>query len=137
MTAFGILGVEYFVHPFEVGHRKAKEMLFTGQAIDADTALRLGMVNHVVAREELDPFTLDMAARIADRPTFGVSLAKRAVNHALESQGMWTTVQAAMGWHHLLHSHNKLIHDGMAVDPAACRRSATPRGARILISPSR
>ena len=122
VTAFGILGVEYFVHPFEVGHRKAKEMLFTGQAIDAATALRLGMANHVVPREQLEPFVLELAGRIADRPGFGVSLAKRAVNHSLESQGMWTTLQAAMGWHHLLHSHNRLIHHGAIIDPTGIKK---------------
>jgi enoyl-CoA hydratase len=117
VTAFGILGVEYFVHPFEVGHRKAKEMLFTGQAIDAETALRLGMANHVVPREQLDEFVMELAVRIADRPSFGISLAKLAVNHSLESQGMRTTMQAAMGWHHLLHSHNRLIHRRGIIDP--------------------
>lgn len=118
VTAFGILGVEFFVHPFEVGHRKAKEMLFTGQAIDAETALRLGMANHVVPREELEGFVMDLAHQIADRPTFGVSLAKRAVNHSLETQGMWTTMQAAMGWHHLLHSHQRLVNRGVLIEPA-------------------
>ena len=131
VTAFGILGVEFFVHPFEVGHRKAKEMLFTGQPIDAQTALRLGMANHVVPREELDDFVMDMARQIADRPTFGVSLAKRAVNHSLESQGMWTTMQAAMGWHHLLHSHQRLVNRGVFIEPAGIeqiRRDAKGQG---------
>jgi enoyl-CoA hydratase len=118
VTAFGILSSEYFVHPFEVGHRAAKEMLFTGQPIDAATAKSLGMVNHVVPREELESTVLDLAARIAERPSFGVALAKRAVNHALESQGQWTTLQAALGWHHLAHSHARLVHDGSFVDPA-------------------
>jgi enoyl-CoA hydratase len=73
VVAFGVNGVEYFAHPWEVGIRKAKEMLFTGQAISADEAHRLGMVNHVVPRAELEKHTLELAQRIASRPSMGSS----------------------------------------------------------------
>ncbi|MBW2232909.1 MAG: enoyl-CoA hydratase [Deltaproteobacteria bacterium] len=118
VTAFGVNGHEFFVHPWEVGARKAKEMLFSGEAIDAETALRLGMVNHVVPLAELEKRTLALAERIAERPSFGLTLAKRAVNHALDGQGQWTTIQNAMGLHHLAHTHNRLVHNGLVVDPA-------------------
>jgi len=39
-----------FVHPWEVGARRAKEMLFTGDALSAEEARQLGMVNHVVVQ---------------------------------------------------------------------------------------
>ena len=65
VVAFGVNGVEYFAHPWEVGHRKAKEMLFTGDAIGAQDALQLGMVNRVVPRAELQEAALEMARRIA------------------------------------------------------------------------
>ena len=45
----------------DVGVRKAKEMLFTSGIITADEAFRLGMVNHVVARDELTSFTMALA----------------------------------------------------------------------------
>ena len=61
VVAFGVNGHEFFVHAWEVGHRKAKEMLFTGEAITAAEAKTLGMVNHVVPRDRLDSFTLEMA----------------------------------------------------------------------------
>ncbi|MEO1059319.1 MAG: enoyl-CoA hydratase, partial [Actinomycetota bacterium] len=54
VVAFGVNGHEYFTHPYEVGARLAKEMLFTGRAITADEALRAGMVNKVVPRDELE-----------------------------------------------------------------------------------
>src|SRR5436190_8023764 len=46
VVAFGVNGHEYFVHAWEVGHRKAKEMLFRGHALTAEECHRLGMVNH-------------------------------------------------------------------------------------------
>ena len=48
-----------------VGARRAREMSLTSAPVDAATALRWGLVNHVVAHEELMPFTVDVARRIA------------------------------------------------------------------------
>ena len=64
-VGMGVGGVEYFGHPWEVGARKAKEMLFTADWLSAEDARALGMVNHVVPAGELDSFALDMAERIA------------------------------------------------------------------------
>ena len=47
-------GVELLVEPWELGIRKAKEFLLTGDRIDAQEAWRLGLVNQVVPRDELD-----------------------------------------------------------------------------------
>ena len=51
--------------PRVVGVRKAAEMSITGNFVDADEALRLGLVNHVVPHEELLPFTRAIARDIA------------------------------------------------------------------------
>jgi enoyl-CoA hydratase len=117
VVAFGVNGVEYFAHPWEVGVRKAKEMLFTGAAIGAREAQTLGMVNHVVPRAELDEFTLELAMKIATRPSMGLKLAKQSVNQAQDAQGFWTALQAAMSLQQLGHSHNREVH-GLAVDPS-------------------
>ena len=53
VVAFGVNGVEYFRHPFEVGSRRAKEWLFTGDDITAAEAHAIGMVNKVVPAAEL------------------------------------------------------------------------------------
>ncbi|KQX18620.1 MULTISPECIES: enoyl-CoA hydratase [unclassified Sphingomonas] len=116
VVAFGTNGHEFFVHAWELGHRKAKEMLFTGEAIGAEEARTLGMVNHVVPREQLDGFTLALAEKIAQRPTIGLKLAKMSVNQSLDAQGMWSAVQSAFTLHHLGHAHNQVVH-GMIVDP--------------------
>src|SRR6186997_2559151 len=55
-VAMGVCGAEFFHHPWEVGIRQAKEMLYTSDAVTAADAFRLGMVNHVVALDELHPF---------------------------------------------------------------------------------
>ena len=46
----GMPGVEYYAHPWEFGPRKAKELLLTGDSIDADEAYRLGMVSKIFPR---------------------------------------------------------------------------------------
>ena len=122
VVAFGVNGVEYFAHPWELGVRKAKEMLFTGQAVSARDAHTLGMVNHVVPRAELEKFTLELAQRIASRPSMGLKLAKQSVNQAQDAQGFWTALQAAMSLQQLGHSNNAQVH-GMLVDP---------RGAEVI-----
>ena len=61
VVAMGVCGVEWFVHPWELGPRKAKELLFTADAWSADEAHRLGMVNHVVPRAELSAFVMALA----------------------------------------------------------------------------
>ena len=130
VVAFGANGVEYFVHPYEVGARKAKQMLFTGDAISAAEAQRLGMVNEVVPLDRLEDETLALAAKIAAQPLMGLKLAKQSVNQALDNMGMWGTLQAAFGLHHLSHSHNAQRF-GMIVDPEGAERiKAQARAAR-------
>jgi enoyl-CoA hydratase len=116
-VAFGVNGHEYFTHAWEVGARKAKEMLFLGHGIPAAEAHRLGMVNHVVPRDDLESFSLEMAAEIAERPAMGLKLAKLAVNQSLDAQGQWQAIQSALGLHHLGHAHARVQH-GVPVDPS-------------------
>ncbi len=106
VVAFGVNGVEYFTHVWEVGARKAKEMLFAGEALSASDAHRLGMVNHVVPIEELESFTLALASRIAQRPPFALRLAKASVNQCLDAQGQRHAVQAILSTHNLGHANN-------------------------------
>lgn len=116
VVAFGVNAVEYCAHPWEMGIRKAKEMLFTGDVMTADEARSVGMVNHVVPLEELTSFTMEMAQRIAKRPSMGLKLAKQSVNQAQEAQGFWTAIQAAMSLQQLGHAHARVVH-GIPVDP--------------------
>ncbi len=116
VVAFGVNGVEYFAHPWEVGVRKAKEMLFTGDAVSASEAKALGMVNQVVPRDELEKRTLELAVKIAARPSMGLRLAKQSVNQTQDAQGLWTALQAAMSLQQLGHSNNMQVHK-LLIDP--------------------
>ncbi len=116
----GIGGVEYFAHPYELGPRKAKELLFTSDFISANEAMRLGMVNHVVPRAELEAATLTLAQRIAKKSPMALKLAKEAVNGAIAAQGRKIAMDNAFHLHQLAHSHNMQVH-GMPVDPAFFR----------------
>ena len=115
-VSMGMTGVEYFGHPWELGPRKAKEMLFTSDFLSAAEAQRLGMVNQVVPAEKLTAFTLDLASRIAQKPLFALKLAKEAVNAAEDAQGRISAMQTAFAIHQLSHSHNMQVH-GMPIDP--------------------
>lgn len=102
----GIPGVEYFGHPFFLNPRVAKELLFTGDRMTAERALQVGMVNHVVPRDQLESTVLDMARRIAAMPPFGLTLAKKAVNQAQDQMGYRASMDSVFGLHQLAHSHN-------------------------------
>ncbi|WP_327692841.1 enoyl-CoA hydratase [Streptomyces sp. NBC_00459] len=101
----GIGGVEYHGHTWELGARKAKEILFTGRAVTAAEAERVGMVNQVVPLDELDAATMDLADRIARMPPFGLRQAKRAVNQSLDVQGFYAAVQSVFDIHETGHGN--------------------------------
>ncbi len=126
VVRMGIPGVEYFAHPWVTNPRAAKELLFTGASISAARAEALGMVNHVVPRSALHPATTEVARQIATMPSFGLSLAKRAVNQAEDAQGMRLGMDAAFGLHHVAHAHNVEVSAGSlaGMDAAAMKRAA-------------
>jgi 2-(1,2-epoxy-1,2-dihydrophenyl)acetyl-CoA isomerase len=71
-------GGTYFL-PRLVTPNKACEMFFLGEAIDAAEAARLGIVNQVVAPEELESATLHLAERLRAAPPIALAAAKQAV----------------------------------------------------------
>lgn len=116
VVAFGVPGHEYFLHAYDFGARKAKELLFTGAAFSAEEAHQLGLVNHVVKNDELEAFTLAMARRIAKRPAIGLKLAKQAVNFSMDVQGQKQVLTGTLAMHHVGHAHAR-TEFGQVVDP--------------------
>ncbi len=105
VVMMGIGGVEYHGHTWELGPRKAKEILFTGRPITAREAEQVGMVNEVVSRDELDTRTVALAAHIAGMPPFGLRQAKRAVNQTLDVQGFYAAIQSVFDVHQTGHGN--------------------------------
>ena len=68
-----------------IGRQRAKELIFTGSRVDAETAMRLGLVNHVVEPEELLPTAEKIAKTILENGPIAVALAKKAINQGLDT----------------------------------------------------
>jgi enoyl-CoA hydratase/carnithine racemase len=75
------LGGTYWL-PRIVGPAKAKELIFTAETIDADEALRIGLVNRLVDDDELEAAVTGLAERIAAQPPIAVRGTKRAIDRA-------------------------------------------------------
>ena len=110
-TRLGMCGLEYFAHPWELGARKTKELMLTGDSIDVHEAHQLGMVSKVFPRAELEDKTLDFARRIAKLPTMTALMIKESVNETQDNQGFYNSLNACFTIHQLNHSHWAEIHD--------------------------
>jgi enoyl-CoA hydratase len=106
VVRMGIPGVEYFAHPWVLGPRFAREVLFTGGRFSAERAYQAGMVNRVVPRASLESAVFELAGQIAEMPSFGLALAKRAINQCEDLMGMRPGMDAVFGLHHVAHAHN-------------------------------
>ncbi|ATL65396.1 enoyl-CoA hydratase [Nocardia terpenica] len=134
VVRMGIPGVEYFAHPWMLGPRRAKEILFTGDRFTAAQAHEWGMVNRVVPRADLESETFALAEKISAMPQFGLALAKKAVNQCEDLMGMRAGMDSVFGLHHLAHAHNAEVGaDSLGgMDARSMRESARPdqNGAR-------
>ena len=101
----GMCGVEYFAHPWEFGPRKAKELLLTGDSVDAEEAHSLGMVSKIFPADQLEERTIEFARRIAKLPTMTSLLIKEAVNQSVDNMGFYNALNACFTLHELNHSH--------------------------------
>ncbi len=101
----GIGGVEYHGHTWELGARKAKEILFTGRAVTAREAEQAGMVNKVVPLDTLMDETMDLARHISQMDPFALRQAKRAVNQTLDVQGFYAAIQSVFDIHQTGHGN--------------------------------
>lgn len=69
-----------------VGVAKAKEMIFTGNMVDAQTAHSIGLVNQVVPADQLMNVCMELANKIASKGPTAVKMAKRAINQGIEAR---------------------------------------------------
>lgn len=113
----GAAAVEILIHPWVLGQRKAREMLFTGERVTAQDAYRLGMVNRIVASGDLEAAAMDMARKIAEGPEFSLKILKRSLNRTADIQGLRNALHAHFDTHQLSHvseAFKKVRDAGMA-----------------------
>ena len=88
--------VQYFSMPWDLGPRKAKEYLFTGEFMSAAEAEKLGLVNRVVPRQKLEEETMKLAQDVAQRDPFALKFAKASVNEMQNAQGWREAMEGAL-----------------------------------------
>lgn len=84
-----------FVLPALVGAVRAKELLFLGERVSAEDAVRLGIANRAVPKDKLRDEAMDLAGRLAALPARALRETKRAVNRHLE-QALDTVMEPAL-----------------------------------------
>jgi len=82
--------------PWIIGFKKARELLYLGDMIDAPTALELGMVNRVVPRGDLSEDTLKFAQRMALIAPEALATTKLAINRGADAAGFRNAMQAGI-----------------------------------------
>jgi len=109
-------GVELLVEPWELGIRKAKEFLLTGDRIDAQEAWRLGLANKVVPRAELMDATLELAQKVALVPPITAQVMKASINNVAELQGK------SQSWKYHFMAHHWTHNTATALDALQARK---------------
>ena len=94
--------LQYFSIPWDIPPRKAKEILFQSRFVDAAEAARLGFVNIVVPRDQLENETMALANRIAESDRFTLRMLKWAINSAQDEMGYSNAIRNA-------HSHHMVL----------------------------
>jgi len=84
------------VMPWIIGFKMARELLYFGDMIDAETALRLGMINRIVPLDELEEKTMRYAKRMALISPVALEQTKLAINRGADAMGFTNAMQAGL-----------------------------------------
>ncbi len=90
---------QYFSVPWDLGSRKAKEVLFESRFLSAQEVLDLGFVNRVIPRANLDAEVMAYAGRVAENDPFQLWMTKKAINQAEDAQGFTAHIHDAFNLH--------------------------------------
>src|SRR5438552_15844471 len=82
--------------PFIIGHKRARELIYFGDRIDAKRALEIGMINRIVPQQELAAATMKYARRLALIAPEALAAAKLAVNRGLDAAGFRNALNAGV-----------------------------------------
>ncbi|MGK0170640.1 MAG: enoyl-CoA hydratase [Gammaproteobacteria bacterium] len=86
---------QYFSMPWDLSPRKVKELLFESRFVDAVQAEELGLVNRVVADDDVAQATIAWAEQVAENDPFWLRMTKTAVNNAQDAQGFPAHMKAS------------------------------------------
>ena len=84
------------VMPWMIGYKKARELLYLGDMIDAQEALSLGMINRVVPLDQLEEKTMRFAKRLALISPEALEYTKLAINRGADVAGFRGAMQAGL-----------------------------------------
>ena len=106
--------------PRQIGLSRAAEMTFTGEPVDAETALAWGLVSQVTAPEDLLPEARKLAARIAYNPPRQLRMAKRLLREGLNTRldGLLELAAAYQGACHQTEDHAEAVNALLEKRPA-------------------
>ena len=88
--------LEYFSLPYDIGTRKAKELMFESRFLTADEAMDLGFVNRVYDGPDLDRETVNYALRVAENSPMNVRMAKLAANKSQDLMGYTNSLESGL-----------------------------------------
>jgi len=89
--------VEYNTIPWDIGIRRAKELVFESRFISAEEAARYGLVNRVLAPADLERESFAWARRVAENSPEALRMAKIQMNKAQDAQGFTNAVEDSLG----------------------------------------
>jgi len=116
---------EILFEVWDMGARRAKEFLFTGDIVDAERARELGFVNRVVPRAKLDEEVRKLALKIASQPQVSLELTKASINRAVDIMGQ----RESWEYHFLLHVFSHFT-DEAVTDRARRKKIGNTKAAR-------
>lgn len=97
-------GPPVMITPYIVGLHRAKELLLTGELVDAPTAERLGLVNRVVPLADLHHEAMIVARKLALVPALSLKLNKKAINAVWEQAGLRQALELNAALVGIIHS---------------------------------
>ncbi|MDE2486432.1 MAG: enoyl-CoA hydratase/isomerase family protein [Alphaproteobacteria bacterium] len=89
--------VEYNTIPWDIGIRRAKELVFESRFISAQEAAQFGLVNRVYPKADLERETVAWARRVAENSPETLRMAKIQMNKAQDAQGFSQAVEDSLG----------------------------------------
>jgi len=97
--------LEYFSLPYDIGTRKAKELMFESRFLSADEAMQCGFVNRVLEPENLVRETTNYALRVAENSPMNVRMAKVAANKSQDLMGYTASLESGLSDYMLMMTH--------------------------------